>query len=600
MTEIKKLIQEDWIQLLKNCRKLQNIDKNKTQEHRLKIAVLGSVSTQYIVLVLKYLLSIENINAEIYEGEYQSIFSETLDENSNFYNFHPSIVILLPYHLDIHDFPDLMSESKEIDEWVDKYQKQYSEIWQKIYFKLKNIQIFQANFVIPLERQMGHLEANYYFSIRNCFILLNLSLLKKHPSYVKIIDIEYLAAAIGKENWFDYSSYYLNKMPFNMKYIGRYVEVFVQNIAASIGQIKKCLVLDLDNTLWGGVVGDEGWNGIQLDSNNALGEAFTAFQKYIKSLKERGVILAVCSKNNEAIAREVFEKNENMILHLDDISCFIANYEDKATNLIEIAKRLNISLDSIVFFDDNPSERDIVQRFLPQVYVIDVPEDPALYSYALNKENPFEWLIITKEDLERSNSYIENQKRNELVNTFVDYNDYLKALNMEGIIDFITDMDISRYVQLINKSNQFNLRTKRYTDAEITHKMKEENYFLYSVKLKDRYSNYGLISCIILEKKGKLLFIDTWLMSCRVLKRGVEQFVFDFILKWAREQGFEYFVGEYIPTEKNQLVSEFYPELGFYEDKSGKYIEYKTKENSKLYVYEIKNNFQGIYYIKND
>lgn len=555
-------------------------------EKDVKIAVLGSYSIQHFVSVLRFLLHEEGIDANIYEGEYDGILMDVLNEDSELYEFKPSMVILLPSIKDIKEFPALGSDTETIEQLTDKQVQLYHGIWSKLESSL-GCQILQANFVLPIERALGNLESNYEYSRSFYYKRINANLEMKRGSNVTILDMDYWAAVVGKINWFDNSSYYLSKTGYRMDYIGIAAETFVKQILALTGKVKKCLVLDLDNTLWGGVVGDDGCMGIQLDPNNAIGEAYRAFQQYVLQLKERGVILAVCSKNEEDIAKEPFEKNDKMILKLDDISCFVANWEDKAGNIRNIASKLNIGVDSLVFFDDNPAEREIVKKFVPEVLVVDVPEDPADYVQALSLCMPFEWGQLTGEDFKRTQSYLQNSKRQELESSFVNYDEYLQALDMVGSVEEIDEYSKERFAQLINKSNQFNLRTIRYTEAAIEQMMQDENTKLLAVSLKDKFSDYGIISCIILKKDGEECFADTWVMSCRVLKRGVEEFAFSHVCDAARAMGCTRLVGEYIPTAKNRMVKDFYPGLGFEELSENKYVYDLTKEyNKKIWIKE--------------
>lgn len=555
-------------------------------EKDVKIAVLGSYSIQHFVSVLRFLLHEEGIDANIYEGEYDGILMDVLNEESELYEFKPSMVILLPSIKDIKEFPALGSDTETIEQLADKQVQLYQGIWSKLESSL-GCQILQANFVLPIERALGNLESNYEYSRSFYYKRINAKLEQKRGGNVTILDMDYWAAVVGKINWFDNSSYYLSKTGYRMDYIGIAAETFVKQILALTGKVKKCLVLDLDNTLWGGVVGDDGCMGIQLDPNNAIGEAYRAFQQYVLQLKERGVILAVCSKNEEDIAKEPFEKNDKMILKLDDISCFVANWEDKAGNIRNIASKLNIGVDSLVFFDDNPAEREIVKKFVPEVLVIDVPEDPADYVQALSLCMPFEWGQLTGEDFKRTQSYLQNSKRQELESSFVNYDEYLQALDMVGSVEEIDEYSKERFAQLINKSNQFNLRTIRYTEAAIEQMIQDENTKLLAVSLKDKFSDYGIISCIILKKDGEECFADTWVMSCRVLKRGVEEFAFSHVCDAARAMGCTRLVGEYIPTAKNRMVKDFYPGLGFEELSENKYVYDLTKEyNKKIWIKE--------------
>jgi FkbH-like protein len=321
--------------------------------------------------------------------------------------------------------------------------------------------------------------------------------------------------------------------------------------------------LDLDNTCWGGVIGDDGLGGIRLGQGDAEGEAFVAFQQYAKALKQRGVLLAVCSKNEEHIAKEVFEKHTEMVLRLDDVSCFMANWTDKAANLREIARRLNIGLNSLVFIDDNPAERALVRQLVPEVAVPELPEDPAGYIQAIEAYRYFQTLAIGKEDLQRADYYRANAERAQAFTGSANVEEYLRSLAMVARIGPITPMSLERSAQLINKSNQFNLTTQRRSAAEVLALMGDSEWLTRTVSLVDRFGDNGLISVLLAKVEGDALVIDTWLMSCRVLKRGVESLLNNNICRWAAERGLRRICGEYIATAKNDLVREHYAGLGY-------------------------------------
>lgn len=559
-----------------------------------KIAVLGSYSIQHFAGVLAVFLQAEGIDADIYEGEYDGINMDVLDENSGLYRFAPAIVILMTHAFDIRSFPALLASEEEIQEALCRQMAYYRNLWDCI-GRISGCQIMQTNFVVPVHRALGNMEAGYSFSQSNYVRLLNLELAKERPKYVTIVDMDYLASAVGKRKWFDYSSYFLTKAGFHVDFLGEAASLFTREILALRGKTRKCLVLDLDNTLWGGVVGDDGYDRIQVDPHNAVGESYRYFQQYVKNLRDRGVILAVCSKNDEEVAKQPFEKNPDMILKLSDFACFMANWSDKAGNLRAIAKELNIGTDSLVFVDDNPAERDIVRRYVPEALVIDLPEDPADYANALEEASPFEWMELTKEDLARADSYSADRERAKLSESFVNYEEYLQSLQMEGTAGMVGDAQAERFVQLINKSNQFNLRTRRYTDAQMKELRNDNNVSLIYVDLKDRFTGYGLISCIILKKVGEDCFIDTWLMSCRVLKRGVEGFAFRKVIEEARKTGCKRIIGEYIPSKKNGMVKDFYVGLGFLplEDER-----FRTTAESTLFVYPADRDYEKEVYIQ--
>ncbi len=554
---------------------------------KLKIAVLGSFSIQHFVKLLRLFFHNEGLNADIYESEYDGINMDALDETSPLYSYSPRFVIVLMRHNDM----------RWENEGCLKENIGYTENILSHISKINGVTIFISNIALPPERPWGSLEADYPDSDRSLMMRYNLHLASNRPGNVRILDMEYLSALKGKENWFDNTAYFLTKQGFNMDYLKEVAMETVSMIMPDLGRVKKCLVLDLDNTLWGGVVADEGPFNIAIDPNDPLGEAYRAFQAYILSLKRRGVILAVNSKNDEDIAKEPFLKNENMLIKLSDISCFTANWSDKAANMAYIAKQLNIGIDSLVFFDDSPFEREMIKRFCPEITVIDVPEEPENYVNALSRANPFEWAAITKEDLVRADSYRDNKMREEMASSFTDYREYLKALDMRGKAGRAGKDEIERFIQLTNKSNQFNVRTMRYSDGEIRDMMEDEDIRLIYVSLSDKFTSYGIISCIVLRNGSKTeglgredCFIENWCMSCRVLKRGVENFAFREIIKEAKAMGCSRLVGEYIRSRKNGMVEGLYASLGFkpLNDKNRVMYEYDLNRDSteELYIIE--------------
>jgi len=342
----------------------------------------------------------------------------------------------------------------------------------------------------------------------------------------------------------------------------------VARIAAAVaGQSRKCLVLDLDNTLWGGVIGDDGLDGIKLGQGNATGEAFLAFQRYAAALGRRGIILAVCSKNNPEVAEEAFAKHPEMALRRGDIACFVANWNDKAGNLRHIAKTLNIGLDSLVFVDDNPAEREIVRRELPEVAVPEVPEDVAFYPEIVAAAGYFETVSFTADDVARGRSYALNAERAAALEQATDLQGYLRSLAMTMTAKPVGPAELPRVTQLINKTNQFNLTTRRYTEADTERFSKDPGTVMLSFRLRDRFGDNGLISVVIARPDAALapneLLIDTWLMSCRVLGRQVEEATLGVVAGHAARKGAAALVGEYRPTAKNGMVAEHYAKLGF-------------------------------------
>ncbi len=346
-----------------------------------------------------------------------------------------------------------------------------------------------------------------------------------------------------------------------------YGDLVARLAAAIAGRSRKCLVLDLDNTVWGGVIGDDGPEGIKLGQGSAEGEAFAAFQRYAARLAERGVILAVCSKNDEAVARKAFETHPEMVLRAEDVACFVANWTDKATNLREIARRLNIGIDSLVFVDDNPAEREIIRRELPEVAVPELPDDISRYPAVVAAAGYFEAVSLTGDDLSRSRSYAANVQRAAALQSTTDMQGYLQSLDMCLVARPLGPIDRPRAAQLINKSNQFNLTTRRRTEQELEALLRDPATMGYGFRLSDRFGDNGLISVVLLRPdpawRQDELLIDTWLMSCRVLGRQVEQAVLETLASLASSRGIRAFIGEYRPSGRNGMVEKHYEQLGF-------------------------------------
>ena len=557
---------KDFNSLMKLARRLARKGYSSADDDKAKvrIAVLGSTSLQHFVMMLRAVLYERGICADIYEGEYNGILMDVFDNTSKLYSFEPEYIVILPDYRDIEAYcPPMLADTESVNRSVNDAYEQYARIFERIHENLPQTQVLIANFVTPIFEPLGSLSSNYGFSKRSFYRQVNNALTNNRPPFVFVLDVEELAEYLGKRSFINESAYYLNKSGFDLQYIGYYCDLIARQFEAFAGKARKCLVLDLDNTLWGGVVGDLGYDGVLLDPNDAEGEAYLAFQRYIVELKNRGIIISICSKNDEVNAKEPFEKNENMVLKLSDISAFYANWDDKATNIKRISNELNIGTDSMVFFDDNPTERKLINEFLPEVKVINVPEDPALYTRALDREFVFEWTQLTKEDIGRIETYANNRARNALMETCIDYDDYLINLQMKIECKELSDTDMERFVQLTNKSNQFNLRTRRYSEAEIIGLQNENSYVLLTIKLEDRFSKYGIIGCAILKIDGDTCFIENWVMSCRVLKKGVENYTIEKIIDIAKKHGCSKVVGEFVPTKKNSMVSNLYDTLGF-------------------------------------
>jgi FkbH-like protein len=384
---------------------------------------------------------------------------------------------------------------------------------------------------------------------------------------VVLVDVARLAGAVGLEHWHEPRHWHASKLGFAPRMIPVYADLVCRTLGALRGKSRKCLVLDLDNTLWGGVIGDDGVAGIDLGQGSASGEAFLAVQRLARDLRARGIVLAVCSKNEDDAARLPFREHPEMLLREEHIAVFQANWTDKAANLRAIAETLNIGVDSLVFLDDNPAERMQVRSKLPLVAVPELPEDPALYPRMLAAAGYFEAVAYSQEDRDRAGYYQANAQRAAQLSASADIGDYLASLEMVCQIGPVDAVSRPRVSQLINKSNQFNLTTRRYSEGEVQAAEQDARRHLIQVRLIDRFGDNGIISVIIADKAGPAWEIDTWLMSCRVLGRRVEEAVLAHLAAAAAAAGARALVGRYLPSAKNKMVADHYRKLGF--DKTG-------------------------------
>lgn len=378
-----------------------------------------------------------------------------------------------------------------------------------------------------------------------------------------LLDIAATAETVGLANWHDPVMYNMAKFSFSQRFVPYYAERVARIIAAMRGKARRALILDLDNTLWGGVIGDDGLDGIVLGQGDATGEAHLNLQKTLLKLRERGIILAVCSKNEDATARIPFRKHPDMLLKEDHIAVFRANWLDKASNIQEIANTLGLGLDSLVFLDNDPVERDLVRYYLPQVAVPELSDDPSYYSRTLLAAGYFESIFYSDEDKNRVKDYQANLKRVSLRKTVDDLDTYLKTLKMTASMQAFDNDNISRLAQLISKSNQFNLTTRRHSRSKVESFINDDQYFTLQIRLADIFGDNGMVSIVICKKKDAEWYIDTWIMSCRVLGRRLEEAVFYEIVKAAVKDGVNRIIGDYIPSERNIIVRDHYNKLGF-------------------------------------
>nr|VFJ72825.1 MAG: HAD-superfamily phosphatase, subfamily IIIC/FkbH-like domain-containing protein [Candidatus Kentron sp. FW] len=500
--------------------------------------------------------------------EYSDILAQVTDDNSELYRFEADFIVYAGFgallHALVTDFRDAVDGENLLRQATNQLDDELRMTVETIGAK-SEAQILIQTIPSTLPDLFGNADRFQAQAFGYEVDRLNIAIAKMG---FPLIDIARLAARIGTYDWMDDAGYHWTKVPFAQQWSGSYCDVVVRRIAISRGRVKKCLILDLDDTLWGGVVGDEGVDGIVLGNNSAMGEVFLAGQRYYKMLANRGVLLAVCSKNDLSNALLPFEKHPEMILEKNDISCFVANWEPKPDNIRYISEALNLGLDSFVFLDNDPMERDLVRAMLPQVAVPQVSDhEPSLYPRTLEAAGYFETAGFTSTDLARMEDYKANVRRTEIRQTSTDIDGYLKALDMKFRLEPFAMVDEDRIVQLINRSNQFNLTTKRYTNMEVARVCQAEDRFGFTVRLTDRFADLGIIAILIcnelLHGDRRCWEIDTWLMSCRVLGRRVEQATLFCLVKAAFEVDAACLVGRYIPTEKNGMVRDHYEKLGF-------------------------------------
>jgi FkbH-like protein len=412
--------------------------------------------------------------------------------------------------------------------------------------------------------QFGSLDMALTGTLRHALASFNTKLAQElGTSGDVMVDVDWLAQSVGLDTWADERGWHMAKMAFAQAALPSYAELVIRTIAAMRGKARKCLVLDLDNTLWGGVIGDDGLEGIALDQGDARGEAHRAIQAAALELRRRGVVLAVCSKNDDATARLPFQSHPGMLIKEEHIAVFVANWEDKASNLERIAKRLDIGLDALVLLDDNPAEREQVRQALPQVAVPELGADASTYLRSLLMAGYFESVAFTPDDLQRAEQYQGNAHRAGLLETSRDLGEFLRSLEMQIRFAPFDLQGRKRITQLINKTNQFNLTTRRYTEAQVAAMESSSAHHTLQINLVDRFGDNGMVCAVICHVAPDEWQIDSWLMSCRVLNRKVEEAVCNRVAAAALAAGAKRLVGLYLPTARNHIVADLYAKLGF-------------------------------------
>jgi FkbH-like protein len=523
-------------------------------KRKIKIALVGTVTLELWVPALRALCFSWGIGAEIYVGQFQQYTQEILDPESGMARFGPDLVMIAADWRSLA----LANEVKDPEAVVEAKLAGFRPLWRHCREKL-GANAIQCNFEVPEVDPLGSLGGTTAGGRGAVIRRINQALAGEG---VAILDVEQIASLHGKQRWNDEALWQAAKQYPSTEAIPLLMRHTSALIRASLGLTSKCLALDLDNTLWGGVIGEDGVGGIRL-GGSAAGEAFVTFQRYVQALQRRGIVLAVCSKNNEPDAKAPFLEHPEMVLKLDDIAVFAANWQSKDENLRQIAATLNIGLDSIVFVDDNPVERNLIRRLLPEVEVPEMPQDPADYAAVLHRSLCFEPWSITDDDRRRARTYRENVQRQEQMPISGNVEEYLASLDMEVELRPFDTANLGRIVQLINKTNQFNLTTRRMMEAECVALMGRADCYTQFMRLRDRFGDNGITGVLIAFIEDGNLRIDNWLLSCRVLGRRVEDAMLAAALNHGRARGCEYAIGEYLPTAKNGQVSGIFEKYGF-------------------------------------
>ncbi len=559
-----------------------------------RIAVLGGSTTHDIIRMLELFLLNYGIEPEFYESEYAQYWQDAMFDNEELVQFHPDLIYIHTTGRNITFFPDMEDSLQGIEDKLEAQMNHFRVMWEKLE-NTYHCPVIQNNFEFPFYRILGNRDS-YDPHGKTAFIQrLNMEFARyaAQQEHFYIYDIQYESAAFGLDRWTDPSYWHMYKYAMSMQAIPDFAFHLSHIIKAVFGKNKKAFVLDLDNTLWGGIVGDDGPENLEIGQETSMGQVYQEFQGYLKEHKKIGVLLNVDSKNEEENALAGLKHPEG-ILKPEDFIVIKANWLPKSQNLTEIASELNIGRDALVFVDDNPAEREIIRQHVPETAVPEMTDgdqvNPDQFIRILDKNAYFEVVTLSEDDKHRNEMYKANAMRKEQEESFGNYSDFLKSLEMEAVIRGFEPVYYSRIAQLTNKSNQFNLTTKRMTQAEVEQMAQDPGYITLYGKLKDKFGDNGVVSLVIGKKNGDTLELILWLMSCRVLKRDMEQAMLDTLVWQSRESGIRKLHGYYYKTTKNAMVKDFYGAMGFQKlsekdgDSEWEYVIPEKYENKNLVI----------------
>ncbi|HEY4381374.1 MAG TPA: HAD-IIIC family phosphatase [Acidobacteriaceae bacterium] len=529
----------------------------------IRVAVLGGSTTNEVVDLVELFLLSAGFQPAFHQSEYGRYYEDAVLDPADLIAFAPDIVYIHTSFLNVQHLPSVDASAADLQHSVVAELSRYRQIWRSIEQNL-SAQIIQNNFELPPNAVLGNLDSVLSGGATRFLLELNAAFAREAENNPRLLvqDVHSLSARIGLNQWFDWVRYFSYKVLVSPEASVALARSLASIIRGLYGKTSKVLVLDLDNTLWGGVIGDDGVDKIQIGRETPVAEAYTAFQEYCLSLQRRGILLAVCSKNNEEIAKQGFEHPDS-VLKLQHFSSFKANWEPKHENILAIARELNLGVDSFVFVDDNPAERAIVEAQIPGIAVPDVGDEVSRFAMIIEAGRYFEPISMSQEDLARAALYRSNAERSSAEAKFANYGEYLDSLEMSAEIERFKPLYLERIAQLTNKTNQFNLTTRRYTLAEMESISRDPEYIGIYGKLSDRFGDNGLISIVLGRREGEMLHLDLWLMSCRVLKREMELAMLDVLAAQAKAIGIRRLLGYYFPTKKNGMVSDHYEKIGF-------------------------------------
>ncbi len=550
--------------ILQNRRKLRKaLIADGSARIKKNIAVLGGSTTHDIIAALELFLLNQGIEPSFYESEYAQYYQDAMFGNPELDEFHPDIIFV---HTSVRNinvgFPSMSDSREQVVQLIDSQVKYFEGMWEKLRSKF-NCPIIQNNFEMPFYRLLGNKDAQDYRGRTNFVTELNRRFYEyadEHNDFY-IHDINYISAAYGLEQWSDPFYWYMYKYCLCLPAIPEFAFNLSNIIKSIFGKNKKALVLDLDNTLWSGVVGDDGVDGIDVGQETSVGQGFYEFQTYLKAHKQLGILLNVASKNDHENAIAGLN-HPSGVLKPDDFTIIKANWDAKSENLKKIASELSLLPESLVFVDDNPAEREIVRAYVPGVAV---PEVNKVEEYIRNIDRGgyFEVTTFSADDASRVEMYRQNIMRAQAQESFTDYNEYLFSLEMHADIKDFEPLYLARITQLTNKSNQFNLTTKRFTESEMEAVAADDKYVRLYGRLVDKFGDNGIVSVVIGRQDLDVLHMELWLMSCRVLKRDMEQAMLDEVVRQAQKRGIREIRGYYYPTAKNKMVEKLYETFGF-------------------------------------